>query len=403
MLGVAVGVGWFVLGRHRQWLWLGLPYALHILMDIPTHERYRTQPFYPLSDWQISGLSWADPRIFWPHLGVLAVACVWAWRRRQAASSKLFVAVGILLCIMALGVHAQQQFSLFASIVVDATGAPVAALQPTDVRVLENGVEARVVKVEPVNWPTKVQLLMDNGVGLGATNANQLTTGVRGLLDALPPGVEVTIVTTAPQPRIIARATTDRQAMLKGLGLFAPDSGVGRFLESLMDATQRIERDKGDYFPVIVLAGTTAGDRLVLDSDFERLMKRLEQRPTTVHVVLLSGQVQSTLGGPNQTEIGLAVTKYTNGRFENINSATRLATLLPEIGALVARDHEVQSRQFRIIVDRPAGASGGLGTVSLSANPELTVKSVSLDGRISWRSRSNLHLASGVEASRKVG
>jgi len=86
VLGVAVGVGWFVLGRGRQWLWLGLPYALHILMDIPTHERYRTQPFYPLWDWQVSGLSWADPRIFWPHLAVIAVACAWAWRRRRERS-----------------------------------------------------------------------------------------------------------------------------------------------------------------------------------------------------------------------------------------------------------------------------------------------------------------------------
>jgi membrane-bound metal-dependent hydrolase YbcI (DUF457 family) len=82
VLGVAVGVGWLSLGRHRKWLWLALPYAMHILMDIPTHERYRTQPFYPLSDWQISGISWADPRIFWPHLVVLAAFCVWAWRRR---------------------------------------------------------------------------------------------------------------------------------------------------------------------------------------------------------------------------------------------------------------------------------------------------------------------------------
>jgi hypothetical protein len=149
-----------------------------------------------------------------------------------------------------------------------------------------------------------------------------------------------------------------------------------------MDATQRIERDKGDHFPVIVLAGTTAGERLVLESDVERLMKRLEQRPTTVHIVLLTGQAQATLGGANQTQIGLAVTQYTHGKFENINGATRLATLLPEIGALVAKNHEIQSRQFRITVDRPAGASGDLGQVSLGTNVDLTVKGVSLDGRI---------------------
>ena len=380
LLGIAAGVGWLLLGRHRNWLWLCLPYALHILMDIPTHERYRTQPFYPFSDWQISGMSWADPRIFWPHLGVLAIGCVWAWRRRQTMLSKLAVVAAIVLCVTTSGVHAQKQLSVFASI-VDAGGAPVLALQPADVRVLENGVEAKVISVEPIDWPTKLQLLVDNGVGLGAANINQLRNGILGLLDALP-GMEVTIVSTAPQPRFLSRATTDRDVMMKGLALLTPDRGTGRFLEAMMEATQRIERDKDNHFPVIVLVGSTAGERLVLDSDVERLMKRLEQRPTTVHIVLLSGQSQSTIGGDNQVRIGLAVTKYTQGKYENINSATRLATLLPEIGALVAKSSETRSYQLRITVDRPAGASGELGTLSVGSRADLTVKSVSLDGRI---------------------
>ena len=38
--------------RWRRYAWLAIPYALHIVMDIPTHERYQTQPFYPLSSWQ---------------------------------------------------------------------------------------------------------------------------------------------------------------------------------------------------------------------------------------------------------------------------------------------------------------------------------------------------------------
>lgn len=294
---------------------------------------------------------------------------------------KLLVVVAIFLSVTTSGVHAQKQFSVFAGI-VDVTGAPVAALQPTDVQIVENGVEAKVVKVEPANWPIKVQLLVDNGIGLGASNITLLKDGILGLLDALPAGTEVTIASTAPQPRVLARATTDRQAIMKGLALLASDRGAGRFLEALMDATQRIERDKGDYFPVIVLAGTTAGDQFVLDSDVERLMKRLEQRPTTVHVVLLSGQAQSTFGGANQTQIGLAVTQYTHGKFDNINGATRLATLLPEIGALVAKGHEIQSRQFRITVDRPAGASGDVGNVSIVTRSGLVATGLSFDGRI---------------------
>ena len=69
---------------------------------------------------------------------------------------KLLIAVGLILCVAATGTRAQQpQFTVYASI-VDTAGKPVASLEPTDVRILEAGAEAKVVKVEPVNWPVKV-------------------------------------------------------------------------------------------------------------------------------------------------------------------------------------------------------------------------------------------------------
>ncbi len=111
--------------------------------------------------------------------------------------SKLLVVVALVLCTSARDVGAQQQFQLFAS-VADATGKSVATLEPTDLRVMEGGVEAKIIKVEPVNWPVKVQLLLDNGIGLGSGNLQILKDGVKGLIEALPANLEVTIVTTAP-------------------------------------------------------------------------------------------------------------------------------------------------------------------------------------------------------------
>jgi hypothetical protein len=286
--------------------------------------------------------------------------------------------VAVVLCCATSGPHAQQQFQLLASI-VDGLGAPVAALQPADIHVLENGVAARILKVESVSFPVKLQLLVDNGVGLGSDNISHLRNGVRGLLEVLPPGVEVTLVVTGGQPRSLVRATTDRMAMMKGLGLLAPDSGAGKFVDSLNEATQRIEKDKGDYTPVIVSFATTAGDRNVLDRDVERLSQRLQTRPTPVYVVLLSllGS-RSASGGANQTEVGINVAKMTGGRFESIATPIRLATLLPEIGMEVAKIHESQARQFKITVERPAGAAGELNNVTMGGEGGLTVTSVSL-------------------------
>jgi len=232
-----------------------------------------------------------------------------------------------------------------------------------------------------VNWPVKLQILLDNGIGMGSQNVQQLKIGIKALLESMPENLEMTLVTTAPQPRVVVKATTDRAAMLKGLDLLAPDTGAGRFVESLNEATQRIEKDKGDYFPVIVSVATTAGDVNIRDSDVSSMMKRLEARPTTVHVILFNGG-QSSSGGSNQTQVGLSVTKYTGGKFENINSATRIPTLLPEFGKSVATDVERQSHQFRITADRPSGASGDVGKISMGAKSPLVLAGLSFDGRI---------------------
>ena len=72
--------------------------------------------------------------------------------------SKLLMGVALALCVASGDVRAQQQFQLYAS-VADVTGKPVATLEPADLKVMEGGVEAKIVKVEPVNWPVKVQLL----------------------------------------------------------------------------------------------------------------------------------------------------------------------------------------------------------------------------------------------------
>ncbi|HWV93280.1 MAG TPA: VWA domain-containing protein [Vicinamibacterales bacterium] len=295
--------------------------------------------------------------------------------------SKLLMGVAVALCVASGDVRAQQQVQLYAS-VADVTGKPVATLEPADLKVLEGGVEAKIVKVEPVSWPVKVQLLVDNGIGLGGQNIQSLKDGIKGLIEALPENLEVTIVTTAPQPRFLVRPTMDKAMMIEGLSRLAPDGGAGRFVESMNEATQRIEKDKSDHFPVIISSATSSGDANVLERDVKRIFERIQKRPTTVHVILLNSTTGSATGGANQTQVGLSVTQATRGRYESIAVPTRLATLLPEIGKQVAASHEKQSHQFKITVERPAGKSGELGQLSAGARSGLVLQGLSTDGRL---------------------
>jgi len=295
-------------------------------------------------------------------------------------SRALLTIAGLVLVVATMEIHAQQQLTLFARI-VDGKGAPVATLEPGDVTIKENNVDTKVVKIDPINWPMKVQILVDNGIGLGNDNLTHIRNGVRGLIEALPEGTDVTLVTTAPQPRIVVKPTTDRAAQLKGVDLLSPDSGAGRFVESLSEAMQRVERDKTEYFPVIVSAGTQAGDTGgEVENAYKQLMQRLQKRAATVHVVMFSKGTGTSNGGGVQTEVGIQVTKAVGGRYEAIAVGSRLATLLPEIGAQVAKSQENQSHQFRITIAR--SASGNIGQLSIGTRSGLNATALSIDGRI---------------------
>jgi hypothetical protein len=293
--------------------------------------------------------------------------------------------VGIVLACVAFvtHVHAQGNTLVFFASVVDSSGAPVATLAPEDLKVVENGAEGKIVKVEPIDWPIKVQLLIDNGTGMDSALV-QIRNGVKGFVEALPDGIEMSLYTTAPQPRNIVRPTMDKQAMTQGADRITPDSGAARFVEGLNEAAARIDKEKGNYFPVVVIVGsTTAEGSSVIERDVQRMLQRFSDRAATVHVLMLSTGAQSAraVSGANQTSIGDAVAKTTGGRYDNIAAATRIATLLPEIGAQVAKSHARQSRQFRITFQRPNGASGPLGEVGAAMRAGLT-PSLTVNGRL---------------------
>ena len=279
--------------------------------------------------------------------------------------STLLAAMVMALCLTTAGVLAQRQLSLVATI-TDPTGAEVTTVDPKDVRVTENGEAATILKVEPVDRSPKVQVLIDNGIGMPPESIGDLRTGVRGLLEALPPDIEVTVVTTAPQPRFLVRPTTDRKTVLDTVNRLAPDTGAGRFVESLFEATQRIERDKQqDAAYTIVTVGTASGDTNVRDRDLKQIMERLAKYRPVVHVAMLTSVGRSASGGVVQAELGQAAAQSTGGRYENIAVPNRLATLLPEIGSQLGKTLGAGSRQFRFTVDRPAGASGDLGKMAM--------------------------------------
>jgi hypothetical protein len=282
-----------------------------------------------------------------------------------------------LLCLE-LRLGAQKQGQLFLSF-TGQNGAAITDLQAGDVSVSEDGVDCKILKLESVNWPIKLHVLVDNGKP-NTNPINPLRDGLKGLFDAMPDGIEMDMYSIAGAPRPVVKPTTDRQKLVDGIGLISPDSGTGMFFDGLFEAVSRIDKDKAPNFPVILVVGSDLGRASISDRDYMKLQEIIIKRAVTVHIIMMNGAagVNATGGGP-QTEVGLYVTKLSGGRYDNINSPSRLATLLPELGKKIADANAHQLNQYRVTYERPANAKDQ-SRISAAVKRDGT-PSLSIDGK----------------------
>ena len=298
------------------------------------------------------------------------------------------VRVGAIAVIMASAVStvsAQRQITFFVS-ATDITGERVTDLKAEEVRITEDGKEGSTLRVEPVAWPVKLTVLVDNGFGTG-TLLTPYRNGLKSLFSSLPAGVEASLLTLAPQPRWLVRSTTDKVQLQNGVDRITPDESAPRMIEGLTEAANRIEqehRKESKNFPVIVLVSTTGPEgSMVVDRDVQRMATRLTTYPARVHVIMLStGATSPThLVGARQVHIGKSIADMTGGRYEAIAAPTAVSSLLADFAATIGEAHTYQSQQYRVTVQRPAGAEGPNGQLLVGATRpgvRLTVSALGL-------------------------
>ena len=299
---------------------------------------------------------------------------------------RLLGVVVLFVSLVGAAAHAQRQFEFYIS-AVDAEGLPVTNLKAEDIVVTENGATASIERMELVTKPVRVQVLVDNGIGTGS-QLLQFRNGLKGFFGALPLGVEASLITLSPQPRWVVRTTNDRVQLTKGVDLIAPDEGGTKFIDGLVEAAERMDQDnrgREQYYPVIVVLSTTGPETSSSrERDMERMVQRFREQNATVHIVMLGTGPRTTnaVTGARQVGLGKFVADDTGGRYEAIAAPTRVMTLLPEIGELVARAHIRQHQQYRITAGRPEGRSGPLGDLAMGISRPGVTGFASLDGRV---------------------
>jgi hypothetical protein len=263
----------------------------------------------------------------------------------------LVAAIAIAVAFGQAGLSAQKQQQVFISLTAP-DGTPVPGLQATEVGISEDDVPCKVLKVEPIDWPLKLQVLVDNGRA-NTSPINPLRDGLKSLFEQMPDGVEMSLYVISGTPRAVVKPTTDKQKLLNGIALIAADGGAGMFFDALSEAADRVDKDKMPGFNVILLIGSDFGRVRVLDQEYAKLQNTIINKGITTHVIVTGGS-GGTTGVGTQTEIGLSVTKLSGGRYEGLQTASRLATLLPEWGKHIAESQVRQAHQYRVTYERPS-------------------------------------------------
>lgn len=292
-------------------------------------------------------------------------------RMQRVASRIQAGAIAVFVAIAATTVSAQQEVTFFVS-ATTITGDRVMDLKAEEVRITEDGKEGSTLRVVPVAWPVKLTVLVDNGFGTG-TLLTQYRNGLKSLFSSLPAGIEASLLTLAPQPRWIVRPTADKVQLQNGVDRITPDESAARVVEGLMEAANRIEqehRKESNSFPVIVLVSTTGPEgSMAIDRDVQRMATRLTTYPARVHVIMLStgGTSPTHIVGARQVHVGKSIADLTGGRYEAIAAPTAVSSLLADFAETIGAAHSYQSQQFRVTVQRPAGAQGPFGQLLVGA------------------------------------
>ena len=261
-------------------------------------------------------------------------------------------------------VSAQNQ-TLFLS-VVDSHGEPVTDLEPDDLQVRWDGAICETLDLEPINWPVRVTVFVDNGDG--SRNALQhMREGLRLFVDAIPEEVEVALLTIGSQPRWVIRHTADKEALARGLDLITPDAGAAaRFMDALIEEAGRLHDDEDrQYFPVIVMVATDGPEgSTALPRRLEEMLQRMIENSATVHARLFStGRLFHTDVGVRsenfrglQVQMGMRVSEATHGTYEALAASSAFVTTLAELAQDIARKHTRVSNQYRLTYAPPDGA-----------------------------------------------
>ena len=299
---------------------------------------------------------------------------------------RLSAGVGLALALVALSGAAHQGRVLRAQEAegqvfiqaLDAAGSPVIDLSAEDFVVRQGVVDCKVVRVELINEPLRLALLVDDTEGAGPY-FRYLRDGLPAFVDALPETSQVALILLSGRARVVVDYSEGLAKVKERLEeFFVQRNSPAGFFDGLRETVARFE-DEGRW-PVVALI-TTDGPSMARMSftkgKYEALMEQVVDRAVTVHALGLF----TPDGDGFQTSIARDVTELTGGWYDTLNAPSQaVIAKLTEMAAEISRRQAAASNQYLVVYEPPPDADPNAPISAGVRRAQVTLR-ISPDGR----------------------
>ena len=266
------------------------------------------------------------------------------------------IALSVFLTVLPAGGIAQAKDVERFIKVTDRDGEPVTDLGAGDFTIDHDGERVEVVRVEFVDQPLRVALIVDDADGalpVFRYLRDYLPEFVRGL----PKDSEIGLVLLSGRPRMVVNFTDDHGEVLDELARFFVDEDrAAGFFAGLEETLDRWDDDL--RWPVLAVVTTDGpAQRTLTDGRYGAFIERVVERGAVIHALGLYTQRAAAGRGFHQIGIARDVTRITGGWYDTVAGPSQsIGEKLMEMATEITRQYEQTRFQYAVAYEPPPGA-----------------------------------------------
>jgi hypothetical protein len=185
--------------------------------------------------------------------------------------------------------------------------------------------------------PMRIAIVVDNSQTT-SDNLPQIRRALQDLVNALPPGHELMLVTTGGQMNIRVQPTRDYLEIQEAAGeIFVARGGGNALIGSVQEIYDRYFRAVEKRWPVIIIVSTDGPDlsQRVTTKTVNELLMGLKQKDVRVNATMLTSSGVSLV-----RSVTLAMIEQTGGFYESATVATALPGRTKALAGKISKQYK---------------------------------------------------------------